>query len=568
LSNAIESISTCFGRWRHSHNLALLALFVVEAIIFYLHVAWDVAPYYPPRFDQLSYYLATYDLIGAVHANGPGALVDELLQSRNATGTTFVLQGALLALIGGEDRTAILSINLLYWFVVQSIFFFVIRSRTGRIDFAWIGIALLLSAQTLFNTAGGIYDYRFDFSALCLYGIFACLIVWSGSFRHTSRISAIVLASILLIYDRFFTIAYVLGVLGVLLALSTYELWSSSATNIVALRRARNILLSATITGIVCFPRLYLSRNAIYGYYVVGHVLSEEKFIRARELRLSSLTDHLFYYPVSVLTRHVGPLTLLLGAALLSWSLWSDRVPWGALLTRPYRFRQEFVALGAAVLAPIAILTLNISKSPVVGDIVVVPIVLAMVLFGASVWPRPTPLNRRPLWTARLPAAAMALGLTAFAVRGLSSKDLAPRLDLDRINRLAETIAKYAADNNLDRLTMSTDRVVDYDNAIIPELFSIERFHRKLEVDGLFGHGAYGIFATPRDEALRLFARSDVIVLTDSVTDRSYPFPINTKISEYWDEIWQQTNRDHELIYSTEILGIPYRVFVRPPPKS
>jgi hypothetical protein len=115
---------------------------------------------------------------------------------------------------------------------------------------------------------------------------------------------------------------------------------------------------------------------------------------------------------------------------------------------------------------------------------------------------------------------------------------------------------------------MSTDRVVDYDNAIIPELFSIERFHRKLEVDGLFGHGAYGIFATPRDEALRLFAQSDVIALTDAVTDRSYPFPINTKIRQYWDEIWQQTNRDHELIYSTEILGIPYRVFVRPPPKS
>ena len=105
-----------------------------------------------------------------------------------------------------------------------------IRSRTGRIDFAWIGIALLLSAQTLFNTAGGIYDYRFDFSALCLYGIFACLIVWSGSFRHTSRISAIVLASILLIYDRFFTIAYVVGVIGVLLALTPTNCGPSSAT--------------------------------------------------------------------------------------------------------------------------------------------------------------------------------------------------------------------------------------------------------------------------------------------------------------------------------------------------
>jgi hypothetical protein len=66
--------------------------------------------------------------------------------------------------------------------------FFVIRSRTGRTDYAWVGMALLLSAHTLFNAAGGIYDYRIDFSAFCLYGIFACLMVWSGSFRHTSRI--------------------------------------------------------------------------------------------------------------------------------------------------------------------------------------------------------------------------------------------------------------------------------------------------------------------------------------------------------------------------------------------
>jgi len=163
-------------------------------MIFYVHVAHDVAPFYPPKFDQLAYYLATYDLIGAVHTKGLSALVDELLRPGDATGTTFVLQGALLALIGGENRTAILSINLAYLLALQAVFFFVIRSRTGRIDYAWVGMALLLSAHTLFNAAGGIYDYRIDFSAFCLYGICTCLIVWSGSFRHTGRIFVVALA--------------------------------------------------------------------------------------------------------------------------------------------------------------------------------------------------------------------------------------------------------------------------------------------------------------------------------------------------------------------------------------
>jgi hypothetical protein len=244
--------------------------------------------------------------------------------------------------------------------------------------------------------------------------------VWSGSFRHTSRIFVVVLASIFLVYHRFFTIIYVAGVLGGLLAVEIYEIWQSSSTGrkTVAVRQARNILLSGMMIAVVCLPRLYLSRSAIYGYYVMGHVLGDEKFIRANELGLHTVAGHLFFYPGSILVKHVGPVTLLIAGALMSWRLRSERVPVSALLIRPYRFRREFISLGVAVLIPIIILTTNISKSPVVGSIVVVPILLAMVLFGASVWPRPTPTNLSPSWTAsplrsrwhwrssRLPSAA------------------------------------------------------------------------------------------------------------------------------------------------------------------
>jgi len=115
---------------------------------------------------------------------------------------------------------------------------------------------------------------------------------------------------------------------------------------------------------------------------------------------------------------------------------------------------------------------------------------------------------------------------------------------------------------------MSSDRVVDYQNAATPKLFSIEMLHRNLDIDPRFGHSAYGIFATSSEDALRLFADSDVIVLTDAITDRSYPYPMNTKIKEYWDELWQWTNENRVLLFSTEIHGIPYRVFVRSPPNK
>src|SRR6267142_3429289 len=305
------------GAKRRIHIVLLIVLFAVEAMIFYAHVARDIAPFYPSNFDQLSYYLATYDLIGAFHARGPSVLVEELLQPNSATGTTFVLQGALLSLIGGENRTAVLSINLVYLLALQFVFFVVIRTRTGRTDLAWIGMAFLLSLSTLFNGAGGIYDYRIDFSAFCLFGIWTCLVVWSRSFLRTSRALVVVAIGILLVYSRFFTVIYVGGVLGALLAINTYVIWRNPSPyrTAVAARRIRNILLSGTIIAAICGARLFFSRAAIYDYYVIGHVLGEEKFIRAHELGIYTVAGHLFYYPKSIL-KHVGLLTLLMAGAL------------------------------------------------------------------------------------------------------------------------------------------------------------------------------------------------------------------------------------------------------------
>src|SRR5258705_4822565 len=296
------------GSKRRIHMVLLIVLFAAEAMIFYVHVARDIAPFYPSNFDQLSYYIATYDLIGAFHARALSALVEELLQPNSATGTTFVLQGALLSLIGGENRTAILSVNLIYLLALQFVFFVVIRTRTGRTDLAWIGIALLLSLSTLFNSAGGIYDYRIDFSAFCLYGIWTCLLVWSGSFLRTNRALLVAAVGILLVYSRFFTIIYVGGVLGTLVAINAYGIWRNPSPYRTALaaRRIRNILLSGAIIAAICGTRLFLSRAAIYDYYVVGHVLGEEKFIRAHELGVYSIAGHLLYYPQSILNGHIG----------------------------------------------------------------------------------------------------------------------------------------------------------------------------------------------------------------------------------------------------------------------
>lgn len=64
----------------------------------------------------------------------------------------------------------------------------------------------MLAASTIFQSAGGLYDFWIDFSVLCLYGIWCCLIVWSRVFQYTRKMWWIAVIAIFLIYSRYFTI--------------------------------------------------------------------------------------------------------------------------------------------------------------------------------------------------------------------------------------------------------------------------------------------------------------------------------------------------------------------------
>ena len=116
--------------------------------------------------------------------------------------------------------------------------------------------------------------------------------------------------------------------------------------------------------------------------------------------------------------------------------------------------------------------------------------------------------------------------------------------------------------NSLTQPSISFDRVTDYLNLPSVRLFAFERFHKIIYFVPLFGNYAYGIFATPRDVAMALIMKSDVIVLTDPVEGRP-GYPMDNKITEYWDEIDTWTRKNRTLFYSTVIFDIPHRVYVR-----
>src|SRR6516164_11316252 len=92
------------------HLALLLALCVVEAIVFFWTVLNRVTANFPIGFDQLSYFAYTYDLIARAMSCGWIVLIDEFLQPRQSNGVGLTVQGALLGLLFGSNRTALLSL--------------------------------------------------------------------------------------------------------------------------------------------------------------------------------------------------------------------------------------------------------------------------------------------------------------------------------------------------------------------------------------------------------------------------------------------------------------------------
>jgi len=575
------------------HLALLLALCVVEAIIFFWIVLNRVTANFPIGFDQLSYFAYTYDLIARTMSGGWMVLIDEFLQPRQANGISFTVQGALLGLLFGSNRAVLLSLNLAYFLAAQIILFQTVRGHTKNVESAWIAVALFTGCSTIFHQ-GGIYYFMIDFSAMCLYGILACLIVWSRTFLETRRIWLIVVVAAHLIIMRFFVVLYFAGIMFGLLLFAAAGLRSpSSAWRAIAKKRVTNIVIAGSLTAMLVLPILFLARQGIYNYYVIGHVIGVEKYIRADQFGLHGLLDHVFHYPKSV-SEHLGRsvfivLSILSATALISAyrfdHAWTHRV-----LARLHRYRAEYFALGLMIVVPIVVLTLNVHKSPLVGNIVLIPLILTFALVLGAVgrhaapplgkdvearWPwflrltSSQPVER--IWTAASKHSAKAIIttfvavalLTTFATRGLSYKDPTSQSDYAAITQLNTAIGHYVIDNKLLKPTFSIDRVVGYLNWGTLRLGNFEVLRTWIDFDPRFGAGSYGIFATPREVALKLIKDSDIVVLTDPVQARDPTLPIDRKIIEYWDELDAWTRRNRVLLTSADVYGVPHRVYVR-----
>ncbi len=363
-------------------------LLLLEFLFFRGYAEREIIWAYPNNHDQAAYLFHTYSLYTDYLSNGVGAWI-KYLKTPPPQGILFPVQGFFLCLLFGATRIACLAVNFILFAVLQAFLLYTVRWLTRDIWLGFIGVGLLLSQISAFFWAGGLFDYRIDFSAYCLYGIWILVVLRSGVFSDTRWTVGAGLVATWLMLMRFVTVPYIVGAtLLTALLISVTSLYGLSDVRErqrhAGLRRITGAGLFLAIAVGATAPFLYLARHAIWGYYGERH-LGPEKYVIAAELHITDFIGHLSYYPKSILYDHLGPLFGMLCLVLLCAAYNFRRVRRKDPAVAdgcpdPRSPIPAFLFVVTTIVTPLIVLTLNITKSPVVGDIVGAPVALIALL--------------------------------------------------------------------------------------------------------------------------------------------------------------------------------------------
>jgi hypothetical protein len=557
----------------HFHRRVLALLVALELLLFLVFCTREIAWYPPQSFDQAGYLTEAYRLQERLLWQGASKFWSILWSSGHPNGVALPIEGAISGLLFGGVRLPQLGVLFLAFVLLQIFAFVTAQAIWRRSGYGYMIAGLILCQTTAWFWAGGLFDFRIDFFAYCFYGIWACAVVRSDLFLDRRwAIGCAVLGSILVL-NRFLTITYLLGIsLGTVAVFVIIIAVRQSDAGLASRMRRRlwNFGIYFGLFMIIVAPFLMRNWAAIHNYYVIGHGVSAEKEIRARELGIHDLAGHLLFYPISIVRDHWGP-TFLCAAAVailagvvqrllrrqrISSSGPLDKTPESTLL--------RIIFLLGAIAGPLIVVTIDISKSPVVGGIVGVPAALLVVLLAAVIGTNhnETSSSRGQIFFGVVAGLIFVMGVLNYA--GHATRHLpqsGQRLEFQRFTDLEKWLVEYAAERDWKDPKISFDVISGDLNAGTITVTGYERLGQLIYFHPLLAGDIMGV---DRAEALSYLAQSDFVILTDSPKTGVDPF--YEKISRYWDDLhaWSEKN----MIMSRKItLGdMIATVYIRPNP--
>jgi hypothetical protein len=260
----------------------LLMVIAFEALLYYSFYTREVAWYPPDNFDQAGYLMEAYRLQEQILTHGLGQVWKFFSTRGHANGVLFPIEGALSGIILGGTRLPQLCVLFIAFCALQVAAFTAARIVWKSRGYGYIALGLILSQGTLwFQLGGGLFDFRMDFLAYCLYGVWAAAVLRSRLFLDPYWSIVCGLIGAFLVLNRFVTATYLLGVsAGFAVACGIIAFFWRGDPELTSRmqRRLRHLGLSTGLLIVVVVPILIHNWNAIGGYYVVQHLVGEEKY--------------------------------------------------------------------------------------------------------------------------------------------------------------------------------------------------------------------------------------------------------------------------------------------------
>jgi hypothetical protein len=505
-------------------GIILLLLIVFEALLCYNFYSREIAWYPPSNFDQTAYLTSAYEIQKGIQTKGLSELAQAIFGKGHSTGLLLPIEGALSGIAIGGARLPQLLVLFLTFAALQVVAFFTARTVFASRAYAYALLGLILCQLTPWYWSGGLFDFRMDFSAYCLYGIWACAVFRSNLFLDRPWAIGCGLAGAFLVLHRFLSLVYILGVTvgfaGFCLVIALF--WRGNRDLARRMwRRFYNLVLSGATVVLIVAPFLIRNWPWIHQYYIVPRNVVGGARVRALQEGISGFHEQLLFYPKSILWDHLGSTFLWAAVIVIGVSLvvgWFRRLESSDRTAPAFghgeTFLLQIIFLLGAIVCPLLVLINDTDKSPIVGGIIGVPVALLVVALAGRIAPSFT--GRKSSSAGKLvfgcSLAIFAVGVAnVFGHLGQHLPEYAQRRDLQRLVELDKWLVDYANDHQWRDPVISFDALSPWLNAGGISAIGFEQSGKLVVFHPGLGDG---IVKIDRSEALTRLANSEVLILT------------------------------------------------------
>jgi hypothetical protein len=532
---AAQPVSPVVQLWQSIRGWLIVGLLlVIQFGLFYQFAQREVVWAYPTNYDQNVDLMGSYVTYENVLTDGflPGLLDGLLIPSPR--GTLLYPQASILFLLLGPSRMSALTLNFAYFALFQCVFVWSLRWLATRWSIALLGLGLLLTVTTPFFWVGGLMDFRIDFIAFCLFGVLICLVIRSRMFASWRWSLVVGAVATLLILSRLLTIVYIGGIFGLFFLFLCARLWLQRRDLIVyrsLKQQLYSLLMAGCVIFIICMPYLWYNRKNVVDYYIVGHIVSSEKEFRAQAMGVFNLTDSILFYPRSVIFDHAGMTFMILTALVIIVSclfFWKYmKYTQQDLGKSRLDVKSTYFFVITSIIVPYTVLTIDVAKSPVVGDIIVPSLlwfVLITVITLSKIYDNRSDYPVKLYALNALTILVLCFGLyTQFEELSKRGRLNGNRADVEKVLQLHNSLFRYIRELNQEKTVISTDKTTDYFNNSVLKSVIYERHGVLLNTQSALGSQPF----TPvtLTEAVDLLETSDFALMTISDgMQSSFPF--------------------------------------------